>query len=276
MTLGEKIRCARRAKGFSQSELADGLCSRSCISELERNKRNPSVESLKLLANRLGKPISFFVTDQRTLSTLQVKCLLAQANGYIYAGKVVQAEEALNEASPLINAANDSLKAKYYKLLLYMSIEESNLRLAVEHAILADCSFSKLNGPDQQWECLYCAAVAHSLAGSYDMALRLALRALNLVSTGTRYIKLHQLTLYQLRNICVAKGENYRAEGFLREAKAVGKCAINTSILCYLTESMHSSEISDRKTALAWAEAAEDLVEKDRYRGLCTAARPDN
>ena len=51
MTLGEKIRLARRGCGLSQEQLAQKLCvSRSAIAKWETDKGLPDVENLKQLA----------------------------------------------------------------------------------------------------------------------------------------------------------------------------------------------------------------------------------
>ena len=54
-TLGAKIRLARVARGYGVRELARHLnCSASLISQIERDKANPSVNTLYSIANELG------------------------------------------------------------------------------------------------------------------------------------------------------------------------------------------------------------------------------
>ena len=54
MTLGEKIRCARKSCGLSQEQLAQKLCvSRSAIAKWETDKGMPDVENLKMLSRLL-------------------------------------------------------------------------------------------------------------------------------------------------------------------------------------------------------------------------------
>lgn len=54
MTLGEKIRHARKICGLSQGQLAEKLCvSRSAIAKWETDKGMPDVENLKLLSRLL-------------------------------------------------------------------------------------------------------------------------------------------------------------------------------------------------------------------------------
>ena len=54
MTLGEKIRYARKRCGLSQEQLADKMCvSRSAIAKWETGKGMPDVENLKILSRLL-------------------------------------------------------------------------------------------------------------------------------------------------------------------------------------------------------------------------------
>jgi len=54
MTLGEKIRYARKCSGLSQERLAEKLCvSRSAIAKWETDKGMPDVENLKMLSRLL-------------------------------------------------------------------------------------------------------------------------------------------------------------------------------------------------------------------------------
>lgn len=65
-SLGAKIRLARAARGYGVRELARRLeCSPSLISQIERDKANPSVNTLYLIANELGITIdSMFGTNE--------------------------------------------------------------------------------------------------------------------------------------------------------------------------------------------------------------------
>ena len=60
MTLGERIRQARLAKGWSQPELARrcGWDSQSRISQYETSKREPQLDDLRRMANALGMTLS--------------------------------------------------------------------------------------------------------------------------------------------------------------------------------------------------------------------------
>ncbi len=52
--IGEVIRSFRTDQGLTQSELADGICTKDCIYALEHNKAQPSFYILDKLSNRLN------------------------------------------------------------------------------------------------------------------------------------------------------------------------------------------------------------------------------
>jgi transcriptional regulator with XRE-family HTH domain len=57
-TLGGRIRAAREQLQLSLAEVADGHYSTSLLSQIERNKVEPSEESLRFLADRLHIPFA--------------------------------------------------------------------------------------------------------------------------------------------------------------------------------------------------------------------------
>lgn len=60
-TLGGRIRSARQSQGLSLAQVADGKYSTSLISQIERNRVDPSQDSLEYLAHRLGLPLEELV-----------------------------------------------------------------------------------------------------------------------------------------------------------------------------------------------------------------------
>jgi transcriptional regulator with XRE-family HTH domain len=57
MTIGERFKHIRTEKGFSQSELAEGICSKSVVSHLENDRTYPSALMFGKLADKLGVPL---------------------------------------------------------------------------------------------------------------------------------------------------------------------------------------------------------------------------
>lgn len=65
MELGEKLRQARLEAGLSQRQLCGEVITRNMLSQIENGNARPSMDTLQYLARQLGKPISFFLEEQR-------------------------------------------------------------------------------------------------------------------------------------------------------------------------------------------------------------------
>ena len=63
MDLGQQIRQVRLEAGLSQRQLCEGLITRNMLSQIENGSAKPSMDTLRQLAQRLGKPISYFLDD---------------------------------------------------------------------------------------------------------------------------------------------------------------------------------------------------------------------
>lgn len=70
MSIGENIKKLRTERGFTQKELAEKCnLSRSYLADLERNRYNPSLESLKIIANNLGVSVSVLLGENKVNDT---------------------------------------------------------------------------------------------------------------------------------------------------------------------------------------------------------------
>ena len=68
MDLGEKLRQARKEAGLSQRQLCGDTITRNMLSQIENGSANPSMTTLRYLAERLGKNISYFLQEEAILS----------------------------------------------------------------------------------------------------------------------------------------------------------------------------------------------------------------
>jgi transcriptional regulator with XRE-family HTH domain len=64
-TLGSKIKLARKEKGWTQKQLSDKNMSRSMISLVENDLTKPSLNTLKYIAAKLEKPLSYFLSESQ-------------------------------------------------------------------------------------------------------------------------------------------------------------------------------------------------------------------
>ncbi len=63
MKLGERIKQARLEAGLSQRELCGERITRNMLSQIEHGTASPSMQTLRYLAERLEKPVSYFLEE---------------------------------------------------------------------------------------------------------------------------------------------------------------------------------------------------------------------
>ena len=73
MELGERLKQARLEAGLSQRQLCADVITRNMLSQIENGNARPSMDTLRYLAGRLGKPVGYFLEEQAIVSpNLQV------------------------------------------------------------------------------------------------------------------------------------------------------------------------------------------------------------
>ena len=81
MNLAEKLKAARLEAGLSQRQLCGDTITRNMLSQIENGSARPSMATLGYLANRLGKPISFFLDEQAVVSP-NLETVIGARNAY--------------------------------------------------------------------------------------------------------------------------------------------------------------------------------------------------
>ena len=61
MELGQRLRQARQEAGLTQKALCGDEITRNMLSQIENGSARPSMETMRFLAQRLGKPVSWFL-----------------------------------------------------------------------------------------------------------------------------------------------------------------------------------------------------------------------
>lgn len=93
MDLGTFIKNARKAKGFKQKELAEGICTQATISNLEKNAGLPSIQTLVALSDRLSIDFSMLVeylpNKNSKIELFQVAKEFLRKQDYVELKKVV-------------------------------------------------------------------------------------------------------------------------------------------------------------------------------------------
>ena len=103
-SLGERIRAARVARGLTQQALAQGVATKGFICQIERNRATPSLPKLRILAERLGLPMSD-LTGERPPAELTY--LRKSAELAVKAGEPARALGLVDEGLALHPTANE-------------------------------------------------------------------------------------------------------------------------------------------------------------------------
>lgn len=131
MELSQKLKQARLDAGLSQKALCGNRITRNMLSQIENGSARPSMDTLRYLAGRLEKPLSFFLEEDAVTSPNQA--LMAQARSaepsealhllgaYKAPDPTFDAERWLLEALVCITLAEDAIsqrKPAYARTLL--------------------------------------------------------------------------------------------------------------------------------------------------------------
>ena len=63
MELGQKLKQARMEANLSQRQLCGDTITRNMLSQIENGSAKPSMDTLRFLAAKLGKPVSYFLEE---------------------------------------------------------------------------------------------------------------------------------------------------------------------------------------------------------------------
>jgi tetratricopeptide (TPR) repeat protein len=110
-SVGDRLREARISRGLTQSQLAQGLATKGFISQVERNHATPSLHKLRVMAERLGLPVSHFTaeTSPQELTYLRKSAVLA-----VKAREASRALTLVEEAMTHLATANE--RADLYRI----------------------------------------------------------------------------------------------------------------------------------------------------------------
>ena len=96
MELGQRLRQARLEAGLSQRQLCGEEITRNMLSQIENGSARPSMQTLQYLANRLEKPLAWFLEEGVSANA----SALEQARQAYSAGQCRRAMEFLSQCKP--------------------------------------------------------------------------------------------------------------------------------------------------------------------------------
>lgn len=136
MSVGQRLKYWRKQKGYTQAQLAEKAnMSRSYVADVERDRYNPSVETLSSIAKALNIPVSNLLEDNQRLVSVspeeyrtsekdekdiakrmeQIKKDLKNAEGLSFSGEPMSDEaiESLLEAMEYAVRQTQRINKKY-------------------------------------------------------------------------------------------------------------------------------------------------------------------
>ena len=129
MELGQLMKQARLEAGLSQRQLCGDVITRNMLSQIENGSARPSMETLRYLSGRLGKPVSFFLNEEAAAPN---QALLAKARQAYASGDYMPALDELSnyEDDGIFDAEAYLLKAQCCLALAEIAIAEGRLPYA--------------------------------------------------------------------------------------------------------------------------------------------------
>ncbi len=155
MPLGERIRQVRQSRGLTQAALGGSELSKSFISVLERGRAQPSLETLMLLARRLGSSVDALLGHDDHLPELVSQGLLSLSREAILARDFERASTLLATA---INVAThyrvDEAARESLLQVAQIAIEQRRFEDALQTVAAAEESCARAKDLWRQGRCL--------------------------------------------------------------------------------------------------------------------------
>lgn len=129
ITVGEKIKSLRKELMMTQTYLAGEELTKSMLSQIENNQSNPSLKTLKYIADRLNRPITYFLeetsdhknyfSDSDAISG-RFKEQIRRINEFIEAGHLIEAQK---EAESLLTGSlQNNINKSFADIILKLGI----------------------------------------------------------------------------------------------------------------------------------------------------------
>ena len=122
MELGAKIRQARLEAGLSQRQLCGDTITRNMLSQIENGSAKPSMDTLRQLAQRLDRPMSFFLEEQAVVSPNQA---VMEAAREAALDRVPEILEGYRDPDPIFDRERWLLEALGYLAMARNALEEN-------------------------------------------------------------------------------------------------------------------------------------------------------
>ncbi len=185
---------------------------------------------------------------------IKAKVLLAQADSLIKLGEFAQAEMLLLDVD--VSECSNQLKAYYHWILTQWEWTQGNL-LAALAAVNTACEHYFRVGDDvAAWQTLYQLAYQLSQASLFDMAIEVALKAMQIVLDKPHFAREEKVTCYLLGYLYYVTGKITSAKQYFEQAAQGEKASGDLRVRALLGEASCALIAEDWTRALALAEGA--------------------
>ena len=133
MELGQKIRHARMEAGLSQRQLCGDGITRNMLSQIENGSAQPSLPTLRYLAHRLDKSISYFL-EEEALTSPNLTCM-KDAREALSSGNPAAARkhlETYRSPDPVFDQEQQLLLARICMDMAKLAIREGRMPYAAQ------------------------------------------------------------------------------------------------------------------------------------------------
>jgi len=185
-TLGQRLRQARLARGLTQSALAESRFSKQYVSQLERDRLRPTVETLAWLAERLEVDPAYLATGVDGRERERVESVVARGEAALEAHDYAEAISLLASATSSLppESASDlelrALLAESWARMYIGEMREALPLLARAREIVEDSAFSDVDRAEVLFRlgcCRYRLTSVATAMALFNEALDLAERS---------------------------------------------------------------------------------------------------
>src|SRR6476660_5281418 len=270
--LGERLRQLRVAAGLTQTDLAGDRFSKEYISQIERGKTRPTVETTEWLALRLGVDAGFLQSGVSADERAKAEAILARADALLEEGRLDESIEEYARALPAVLGTGavelhvHALKGEAMAHAHNGDVKTALAMLGEARVLVEREEFSDID----RAEVLYRLGVCRYLLSSISTAVGLFNEALVLGERSGLPSDELRLNIFSWRSRCYRRQRDYEAARedvelalelveALRNARALGPV--------YFQASMRAERDGHWVLARSYAEKAKAQYEEVADRG---------
>jgi tetratricopeptide (TPR) repeat protein len=242
--LGERLRHLRVAAGLTQTDLAGDRFSKEYISQIERGKTRPTVETTEWLALRLGVDAGFLQSGVSADERAKAEAILARADALLEEGRLDESIEEYARALPAVLGTGavelhvHALKGEAMAHAHNGDVKNALAMLGEARELVEREEFSDID----RAEVLYRLGVCRYLLSSISTAVSLFNEALVLGERSGLPSDELRLNVFSWRSRCYRRQRDYEAARedvelalelaeAMHDARALGAAYFQASVL---------------------------------------------